>query len=249
MKLSPAYLFPAISGLSCCLLIAACSGGSSGGPGANSGGPAQEPAEQTPPPPEFVVRGELFSFETGMIDNADVNVWVQTSGFGYSYWWANGPLQSDGLGLFEARVPESEISVFAVIDDYVQPCAARSTVTQDVEVRVEMLRKSSLDVTHAPRPQLSFEPSVSGTIYESRSNGRRVVAGASLTAQDALETGLANTRSDLSGAFYLCNLPEDTYIDVRKVGFEPALIGPIGGAEPQVLEIELVREHEPCKYC
>lgn len=249
MKLPLARLSPAITGLSCCLLIAACSSGGSEGPSGDTGGPAPQPPEPTPPPPEFVVRGELFSFETGMIVNSDINVWVQTSDFGFSYWWANGPLQSDGLGLFEAQVPESDIFVLAVNEDYVQPCAVRSTVTQDIEVRIEMLRKSSLDVINAPRPQLSFEPSVTGTIYESASNGRRIVAGANLSAQDALETGLANTRSDLSGGFYLCNLPEDTYIDVRKVGFNPVLIGPVGGTEPLVLEIELEREIEPCRYC
>lgn len=249
MKLPLARLFLAITGLSCWLSIAACSSGGSEGPGGNAGGPASQPAEPTPPPPEFVVRGELFSFDTGMIANADINVWVQTSDFGFSYWRANGPLRSDGLGLFEAQVPESDIFVLAVNEDFVQPCAVRSKVTQDIEVRIEMLRKSSLNVINAPRPQTSLEPSVTGTIYESTSNGRRVVAGANLTAQDAQETGLATTRSDLGGGFYLCNLPKDSYIDVRKFGFEPALIGPVGGTEPLVLEIELVREHEPCQYC
>lgn len=249
MKLPLARLFPAIAGLSSCLLIAACSSGGNEGPSGNTGVPAPQFPEPTPPPPEFVVRGELFSFETGMIVNSDINVWVQTSDLGFSYWWANGPLQSDGLGLFEAHVPESDIFVLASNEDYVQPCAVRSKVTQDIEVRIEMLRKSFLDVINAPRPQLSLEPSVTGTIYESAWNGRRVVAGANLTAQDALETGLATTRSDLGGGFYLCNLPEDTYIDVRKVGFVPALIGPVGGTEPLVLEIELERENEPCRYC
>ena len=249
MKLPLTRLFPAIAGLPCCLLIAACSSGGSEGPGGNTGGPASQPPEPTPPPPEFVVRGELFSFDTGMIANADINVWVQTSDIGFSYWWANGPLHSDGLGLFEAQVPESDIFLLAVNKDFVQPCAVRSKVTQDIEVRIEMLRKSSLNVINAPRPQLSLEPSVTGTIYESTSTGRRVVTGANLTAQDALETGLATTRSDLSGGFYLCNLPKETYIDVRKVGFDPVLIGPVGGTEPLVLDIELVREHEPCRYC
>jgi len=61
-----------------------------------------------------------------MIANADINKWVQTPGFGFSYWWANGPLRSDGLGLFEAQVPKSHVSLLAVNDDFVQPCAVRS---------------------------------------------------------------------------------------------------------------------------
>jgi len=153
------------------------------------------------------------------------------------------------LGLFEANVPESYIFLLADSDNFVQPCAVRSRVTQDLEVRIEMLPKSALNVLNAPRPQLSVEPSITGRIFETRSDGRRNVAGASLRAQDALETGLATTRSDLGGAFYLCNLPEDSYIDIRKVGFNPILVGPIGGAEAAVFEIELVRESEPCRHC
>ena len=243
MKLPISRLLPAITETSCLLLLAACGGGAGAeGSSGSIGDPNSQPPEPTQPPPEFVVRGDVFSFDTGMITNADINVWVQEPGFGYSYWWANGPLRSDGLGLFEARVPESDISLLAVDDDFVQPCAVRSKVTQDVEVRIEMLAVSALNVINAPQPQSSSEPSVTGKIFETTRNGRLAIAGAKLWAQDALETGLATTRSDLGGGFYLCNLPQDTYIDVRKIGYYPVLVGPIGGAEPAVLEIELKRE-------
>lgn len=249
MKLPLARLLPAISEASCCLVLAACSGGSSEGPGGNVGSPAPQPPAPAPPPPAFVVRGELFSFDTGMIANADVNLWVQIPGSGDSYWWTNGPLQSDGLGLFEAKVPESDIFLLADNDDFVQPCAVRNKVTQDVEVRIEMLPKSALNVIDAPRPQLSFEPSVTGTLFENTANGRRPISGANLRAQDASESGIATTRSDLGGGYYLCNLPSDTYIEVQKIGFETVLVGPTGGTEPVVRDIELVRENEPCPHC
>lgn len=249
MKLSLARLLPEISGTSCLLLLAACGGGGEAGNGGNNGGSTSEPHDWDPPPAEFVVRGDLFSIDTGMIADADINLWVQTPGHGFSYWWDNGPLRSDGVGRFEAQVPASDVSLLAVTDDFVQPCAVRSKVTQDVEVRIEMLPKSALNVIHAPRPQSSVEPSVTGRIFETTRNGRRAIAGANLLAQDALEIGLASTRSDLSGGFYLCNLPEDTYIDIRKYGFNPVLVGPIGGTEPAILEIELVRESEPCPHC
>ena len=249
MKLPLSRLLPEITGTCCLLLLAACSGGGGEGNSGNNGGSTSEPPDSDPPPAEFVVRGDLYSIDTGMIANADINLWVQTPGHGFSYWWANGPLQSDGVGRFEAQVPESDVSLLAVTDDFVQPCAVRSKVTQDVEVRIEMLPKSALNVIDAPRLQSSFEPSVTGRIFETTRNGRRAIAGANLWAQDASEIGLANTRSDLSGGFYLCNLPEDTYIDIRKFGFNPVLVGPIGGTEPAVLEIELVRASEPCPYC
>ena len=144
MKMSLARLLPAITGTSCLALLAACGGGGAGAEGANGndGGATSQP----PPPSEFVVRGELFSFDTGMIANSDINVWVETPGFGFSYWWANGPLRSDGLGLFEAQLPASDIFLFAVNHDYVQPCAVRTKVSQDVEVRIEMLPVSALNV-------------------------------------------------------------------------------------------------------
>ena len=248
MKLPILRSLAAIAGSSFLALFAACGGGTvANSRSDDSGGSTSEDPE--PPPPEYIVRGELFSFDTGMIADTDVNLWVQTPGFGYSYWWANGPLQSDGLGLFEAHVPESSVSVHAFHDDFVQPCAVRARVTQDVEVRVEMLPLSAFNVINAPRPQLSIEPSVTGRIFEMTPLGRQAIQGAELRAQDALETGLADTRSDLGGGFYLCNLPAKSYIHIRKVGFNPVLIGPLGGSEPAVLEIELARESDTCPHC
>jgi hypothetical protein len=248
MMLPTTRLSCALSGAICLSLLAACGGGA-GANSRNGNDGGSTAGEVEPPPPEFVVRGELFSFDTGMIADTDVNLWVQTPGFGYSYWWANGPLQSDGLGLFEAHVPASSVSIHAWHDDFVQPCAVRSKVTQDLEVRIEMLPVSALNVNNAPRPQLSTDPSVTGQIYELTSAGRQAVPGAILRAQDALETGYADTRSDLGGGFYLCNLPAKSYIHVRKVGFNSVLVGPVGGREPAVLEIELTREFDTCPHC
>ncbi|MGH8203164.1 MAG: carboxypeptidase-like regulatory domain-containing protein [Steroidobacteraceae bacterium] len=239
MNLSPTRLLPAIAGSSCLLLLAACGGGAgSEGSGDNTGGQMEPP----PPPPQFVVRGDLFSFQTGMIANAEIDLWVQAAGVNFSYSRAYGPLQSDGLGLFEANVPESEISLVVESDDFVQPCAVRSKVSQDVEVRIEVLPVSALNVIHAPLPQLSFEPSVTGAIFETTATGRQAIAGAHLRAEDTRENGLATTRSDLDGGFYLCNLPEGTYIDVSMTGFKSRLVGPIDGTEPAVLEIVLEPE-------
>ena len=235
MRLSLTRSLRAMTGTACLLSLAACGGGADG----HSGDIGED---LTPPPSEFVVRGELFSIDTGMIANSDINVWVESSGFGYSYSWANGPLRSDGLGLFEAQVPTSDISLFAANDDFVQPCAVRAQVTQDVAVRIEMLPVSALNVINAPRPQSSTEPSVAGTIFVTTGNVRQAIAGADLRAEDALKTGLASTRSDLGGGFYLCNLPANTYIDIHKIGYMPVVVGPIGGTESAVLEIELQRE-------
>ena len=246
MKLPLARILPAITGASCLLALAACGGGSAGSaePSTNIAPPAPDPSSPSDPipsPQEFVVRGEVLSFETGMIANSSVNLWIQTPGAGYSYWWAYGRLQSDDLGLFEAQVPGSVITLHAFQAGFVQPCAVQFQATEDVEVRIEMQSVSALNVINAPRPQLSSEPAVTGTIFESTQDGRRAIEGAVLFAEDAMEVGRADTISDRSGGFYLCNLPTETYIDVRKPGYMPVLVGPVGGPEPAILEIGLKR--------
>jgi hypothetical protein len=178
-----------------------------------------------------------------MVANSPINLWIQTSGFGYSYWWAYEPLHSDDLGLFVARVPASGITLHAFKEGYVQPCAVTAQVTQDVDVRIELLPVTALNTANAPRPQLSIEPSITGRIFETTLSGRRrAVADAVVSAQDAMEVGRADTRSDLGGGYYLCNVPPGTYLDVRKDGFRPVLVGPLGGSEAAVLDIELKRE-------
>ena len=251
MKLPLARVLPTITGTSCLLVLVACGGGSAGSadPGTDIAGPDPEPSsptEPTPPPQEFpsqefVVRGEVLSFETGMISNSPINLWIQTPGFGYSYWYAYEPLHSDGQGLFEAHVPGSVITIHAFKAGFVQPCAVHLQPTQDSEVRIEMQSVSALNVINAPRPQLSIEPAVTGTVFETTEEGRQSIEGAVLWAVDAMEVDRADTISDLGGGFYLCNLPTGTYLDVRKDGFKPVFVGPVGGPEPAILDIELER--------
>lgn len=127
MKLPLARRVIAITGTCALQLLAACGGGGTGAADAGSHGPDSPPSSgPTPLPQEFDIRGEVFSFDAGMIANSPINLWVQTPGFGYSYWWAYEPLHSDGLGLFEARVPASEITLHAFKEGYVQPCAVRT---------------------------------------------------------------------------------------------------------------------------
>jgi hypothetical protein len=59
---------------------------------------------------------------------------------------------------------------------------------RDIELRIEMLPASWRRMRYAPRPQLSIEPSITGTIFETTRNGRQPIADAHLSAEDALET-------------------------------------------------------------
>jgi hypothetical protein len=67
-----ARLRPAITGTSCLLLLAACGGGT------RQEGPAPDP-----PSRQFVVRGEVFSINTGMIANAPINLWIESGDRGW----------------------------------------------------------------------------------------------------------------------------------------------------------------------
>lgn len=225
------------------IYLAAC-GGTATPPASSQQQPP--PAAPSPPPPisaNHTVRGEVFSFDTGMIAGADINLWVQTEGFGYSYWWARGPLWSDALGLFEADLlPDSQITITAHADDYVQPCAVRTDLRDDFAVRVEMIETWRLQTDTPRRPQLGGEPSVTGIIYETTASGRQPIAEASLWVEgDVMDFGLAMTQSERGGGFYLCNLGPSVWIHVSKAGFVDSWIGPIDATESRILEIELNR--------
>jgi hypothetical protein len=189
------------------------------------------------------VEGEVFAFETGVIADAPINLWVQQSNFGYSYWWANGPLGSDGIGHFEARnLPLSQITILVFQTGYVQPCAVTTEVRGDLLVRIEMIPISTLDGFNPPRPQLSTEPSLTGMIYETTTSGREPVAGAGLWVEEYMDVGMATTLSDRGGGFFLCNLGKAAFLHVSKPGFEERWVGPIDvSSESRILEIELKR--------
>jgi len=196
----------------------------------------------------YTLEGEVFAFETGPIPNASVNLWVQLeSGSGYSYWWKHGPLSSNDLGLFEAPyLPYSHVSIDVRPDGYVQPCAVTRNIRGDVSgVRVELMPKSAFDVVTAPRPQLAVEPSVSGVIFETTATGRQPVAGARVWLTDIWDNVLANTMSDRSGGYFVCNvgnLPTAARLTVTKDGFKNRSVGPVNSSETRVIDIELMRQ-------
>lgn len=228
------------------IYLAAC-GSDSGGTATPTASSQQQPPPVPPSPPTPIlgnhfVRGEVFSFDTGMIGGADINLWVQTEGFGYSYWWAHGPLRSDALGEFEAdQLPDSQITILAFADGYVQPCAIRTELRDDSAVRVEMIETWRLQTDPPRRPQLGGEPSVTGIIYETTASGRQPIAEAKLWVGDEMDIGLAMTQSERGGGFYLCNLGPSAWIHVSAAGFIDRWIGPIDARQSRILEIELSR--------
>jgi hypothetical protein len=230
------------------LALAACASGgevpgqATGTPsaptGPSSGGP-------TIPAGSYVVSGEVFSFEQGMIADAAIDIRIDRGTFAYSYWWAYGALYSDGLGLFETtRLPDAVISIQAHKNGYVQPCAIRHVLSSDIAVRVELVPYSAFKSFDPPRPQLSVEPAVTGTVYESTASGRQPVDDASIWVEASFENGIATTVTDLGGGFFVCNLHEfsDVYLYVTKPGFQMTVFGPIDTSGEVTYDIEMTRQ-------
>jgi len=183
----------------------------------------------------------VFDVRTGPIGSAAINLWIQQERFGYSYWWANGPLRSDSGGHFLApNVPDSQATIFAVKDGYVQPCVVHADLRGDLAVSVEMISTMSFETSTPSRPQTLSGPATTGTVFESTDAGRRPVAGADLWLENGVGVGLATSRTDPRGEFYLCNLPNDAYAWVSKSGFE-TWEGPLHGSDAESLAIELKR--------
>jgi len=188
------------------------------------------------------VQGDVFDAQAGRIGAVDVNLWVQQARFGYSYWWANGRLTSNTDGHFNApNIPDSQITVLAVKDGFVQPCAVTADVASDRVVNVEMIATARFDGSIAPRPVAATGPVVNGLIFESTPEGRQPVAGAAVWVQNGFEVALASTRSDRGGAIFLCNLPTDAFVYVTKAGFNDVTKGPVDLSGAATLEIEMTR--------
>jgi hypothetical protein len=191
--------------------------------------------------PHTVV-GQVFDpYSSGIA--ADVNLWIQQGRMGYSYWWANGRLSSDALGRFTApNVPTSQITVLAWRPGFVQPCAVIADVRDTGALQVEMLPESALEVANPPRPQSARGLSLTGVIFETVNGNRQPVSGALLWAEHLFEVGMATTRSDPTGGFFLCNLPRQMWMYVdKRPDYALEYLGPIDPAQSPPLEIELHR--------
>jgi hypothetical protein len=201
--------------------------------------PAPFPAPVSGP---HTVQGDIFDAQAGRIGGVDVNLWVEQPRFGYSYWWANGRLMSNTVGHFTApNIPDSRITILAVKDGFVQPCAVTADVTEDRVVNVEMIATTRFDGPAAPRPIAATGPVVNGLIFEATPEGRRPVPGASVWVQNDFELALATTRSDRGGAIFLCNLPTDAFVYITKAGFDDLSKGPIDLSGAATVEFEMTR--------
>ena len=169
----------------------------------------------------YAVVGQVFDAYSGGVPDASVNLWVQQGGGGYSWWWANGRLASNSGGEFIAsNIPAAtRILLFGVKPGFVQPCAVDSDMPPSGVVQVELVAESTLAVLDPPRPLLVRGTVLTGTVFETVNGVRQPVAGAALGVDTDFDLPIANTKTDLQGRFFLCNLPRSVVVYVNKTGF------------------------------
>jgi len=150
-----------------------------------------------------------------------VNAWIDQGTFGYSYWWAHGPVATDAAGRYQlSGLPDAATAwVQAWKDDrreYVQQCAAPMvTLHGDMTADVHLVRKANLsasgsaDLASAPGTRV-----VSGVIFETTDAGRQPVAGALVAFAPVVDTIAADTVSDAAGRYLLCGLPEGRTVEI-----------------------------------
>lgn len=222
----------------CTLALAACGGGS--GYSSPNSTPAGSPAASAFPlastPVTSKIEGTVFTFQSGAIGGAEIEEYHEQRQVGFF-----GFLKTDGVGQFVLNVvPDFRVWLFAVKDGLVQPCGASVDARSDQRIDLEMVTTSSLDSLNPPLPQFAADPAVTGTIFEMTTAGRVPVVGAEIYVQTNL-AGVASTRSDRRGGFYLCKLPNHIGLLVVKEGYVDGSTVRFDGTRAQVFDIELKR--------
>jgi hypothetical protein len=156
------------------------------------------------------------------VANASVNAWVETSGAGYSYWYAHGPLHTDASGGYRMTSLPGGARVWVQLnkDGYVQQCAASVILSGDLTLDLALVLRANL--TASPMPEGPGLRSISGTVVERTAKGSQPVSGASvIVAAETIKTfapsenPAAYTYSDANGRFALCGLPANNTLHLE----------------------------------
>ena len=146
------------------------------------------------------------------IANANVNVWVQTTNIGYSYWYASGPQMTDADGRYELVNLPADATIYfdAWKDGYVQQCATPPlAVGSDLSLNAQLV--SQANVSASPGSVPPSAPGyrlVSGVVYE-LADSRHAVSNAFVDYEPIEDFPAAVTRTDAQGRFLLCGIPQD----------------------------------------
>jgi len=183
------------------------------------------PNKDAPSPPRgnLTIRGIVTERLVGggvrPMAGVNVNAWVGTGGFGYSYMWANGGRRSDVTGQYELTgLPRSAIVIVdAWTDghDYVQQCAAPPTrMEADTTVDLQLVSRENVSSTPDGIPLAPGFRFVSGVIFENTPAGKRPVQGVHVDYEPVMDSPAAHTFSDANGRYLLCGIPADNPADI-----------------------------------
>jgi hypothetical protein len=152
------------------------------------------------------------------LSGANVNAWIQTGTFGYSYMWANGPRLSDAEGRYElSHLPEgAELQLQVYKDGYVQQCAAPPLVVGgqmrlDLQLVARANVSASGDTVPPSAPGFRL---ISGVVYELTNDGRRPVPDAFVDYEPSDDSPAAITRTDAAGRFLLCGISQTRMVTI-----------------------------------
>ncbi len=142
------------------------------------------------------------------IADAGVNIWVDAGRYGYSYWWANGPVHSDAAGNFQLpNLPPAKGWLQAGKDGYVQQCALPViSLDSNANLEVALVARANLSADVASVPASAPGQIVAGRILENTASGTQPVAGAFIDFEPVMDYPAATTYSDADGRYLLCGV-------------------------------------------
>jgi len=207
------WLERGVIGAAIAMLVAGCGGDPASPTGTvtvSDPSTPQTPAPPTGPSPtpgSYAITG-LVTAAGRPIPGTNVNAWVnEPRGFGYSWWWAHGPLHADTTGRYLISGLPSGASVWLVAfqDGYDQQCAVSlPAVRGDTTIDIPVVSTAVVAPTAVSPPGLR---SVSGSIVLLTSNGHQPAAGAFVDFEPIPDFPAAIVHADAAGRFALCGIP------------------------------------------
>ena len=179
------------------------------------------------------------------LSGANVNAWIQTATFGYSYMYANGPRLSDVDGRYElSNLPEgAELQLQVYKDGYVQQCAAPPLVVvggqmhMDLQLVARANVSASADTVPLSAPGFRL---ISGIVYELTNDGRRPAPDAFVDYEPTEDSPAAVTRTDAAGRFLLCGISQTRTVTIgasngfNRAGYQQVPPGPDANIEVEI---------------
>src|SRR4030095_11952921 len=166
------------------------------------------------PPGPFTIYGGVTDGGPP-VGGANVNAFIITNGFGYSYMWAHGAILTDVTGHFRMTGVPTEAGVWlqAFKDGYLQQCAAPYVIVHGDTTTIDLGLVSKANVSASTiQPAVAGLRSVLGVIVENTPTGKQPVAGAFVDFEPLEDFPAAVTNSDADGRFLLCGLPQSDMV-------------------------------------